>query len=242
MKKVYLLFVASIAIIASAFAEPISIDPAGQYQMKITVETEVSGNVYAKAFAGNNDAFIEIDGPNNVGEGVKVTPFAAGTTLIEGSLMAPYGDLSTIDRILFTFPWTNAGDVTVKAIQILDTDGKDLMEGVTLTSIENTHIAEGITANCSLTDEGDGFSINMSGMPQYAWGAQFMLWIDASGQSTAVDETAAPAISAINGTVYCDTDFVIYNMIGVDVTAQNGSLKGNYIVVAGDQVSKVNVR
>lgn len=69
-----------------------------------------------------------------------------------------------------------------------------------------------------------------------------MLWIDASGQSSAVDETAAPVISAVNGTVYCDTDFVIYNMIGVDVTAQNGSLKGNYIVVAGDQVSKVNVR
>lgn len=242
MKKVYLLFVASIAMIASAFAEPISIDPAGQYQMKITVEAEVSGNVYAKAFGGNDNAFIEIDGPDDAGEGVKLTSFAAGTTPIEGSLMTPYGSLSAIDRILFTFPWTNAGNVTVKEIQILDADGKDLMEGATLTSIENTHIAEGVSATCSLTDEGDGFSINMSGMPQYGWGAQFMLWIDASGQSSAVDETAAPVISAVNGTVYCDTDFVIYNMIGVDVTAQNGSLKGNYIVVAGDQVSKVNVR
>lgn len=157
MKKVYLLFVASIAMIASAFAEPISIDPAGQYQMKITVEAEVSGNVYAKAFAGNNDAFIEIDGPNDVGEGVKLTSFAAGTTPIEGSLMTPYGSLSAIDRILFTFPWTNAGNVTVKEIQILDAEGNNLMDGVTLVSIENTHIDAGVTASCGLTAEGDGF-------------------------------------------------------------------------------------
>ncbi|MEE1183531.1 MAG: starch-binding protein, partial [Paludibacteraceae bacterium] len=45
-----------------------------------------------------------------------------------------------------------------------------------------------------------------------------------------VEEVAAFAIYATNGTIYADCEFAIYNLIGIDVTAQNGSLNGKYIV------------
>ena len=166
MKKIYLLLAASFSMAVSAFAEPLAIDPAGTYQMKVTVEAAAGGNIYAKAFAGDNNSFIELAGPNDVGEGVKLFQFEEGSNPFAGSYMKPYGTLNAIDRILFTFPWTNPGKFTVKDIQILDAEGNNLMDGVTLVSIENTHIAVGLTASCGLTAEGDGFSVELSAQPR----------------------------------------------------------------------------
>lgn len=242
MKKIYLLLAASFSMAVSAFAEPLAIDPAGTYQMKVTVEAAAGGNIYAKAFAGVDNSFIELAGPNDVGEGVKLFQFQEGTNPFEGSYMKPYGTLDAIDRILFTFPWTNPGKFTVKDIQILDAEGNNLMDGVTLVSIENTHIAAGVTASCGLTAEGDGFSVELSAQPTYGWGAQFLLMIDKDNAGTAVAETDAFEISASNGTVCCDGDFRIYDLAGVEVTGQNGSLNGNYIVVANGESVVVNVK
>lgn len=61
-------------------------------------------------------------------------------------------------------------------------------------------------------------------------------------QSSAVEETAEVAISAANGLISADGEMVIYDLIGNDVTAQNGSLKGNYIVVVNGNAQKVNVQ
>ena len=49
-------------------------------------------------------------------------------------------------------------------------------------------------------------------------------------EATSVEELAAYNIYAINGTIYADCEFAIYNLGGIDVTAQNGSLEGNYVV------------
>ena len=61
----------------------------------------------------------------------------------------------------------------------------------------------------------------------------------------AVEETQAAAINiyADHGTIYCEgeVEFKVYNLIGEDVSAQNGSLKGMYIVVAGEEVLKLMV-
>ena len=242
MKKIYLLLAASFSMAVSAFAEPLAIDPAGTYQMKVTVEAAAGGNIYAKAFAGVDISFIELAGPNDVGEGVKLFEFQEGTNTFEGSQMKPYGTLDAIDRILFTFPWTNPGKFTVKDIQILDAEGNNLMDGVTLVSIKNTHIAAGVTASCGLTAEGDGFYVELSAQASYGWGAQFLLMIDKDNAGTAVAETDAFEISASNGTVCCDGDFRIYDLAGVEVTGQNGSLNGNYIVVANGESVVVNVK
>ncbi len=61
---------------------------------------------------------------------------------------------------------------------------------------------------------------------------------------TAILETLADAnITVSGGTISADTDFTIYNTIGKDVTAQNGSLTpGVYVVKVGDDIAKVMVK
>ena len=61
---------------------------------------------------------------------------------------------------------------------------------------------------------------------------------------TAILETLADAnITVSGGTISADTDFTIYNTIGKDVTAQNGSLTpGVYVVKVADDIAKVMVQ
>ena len=47
---------------------------------------------------------------------------------------------------------------------------------------------------------------------------------------TAVEEVEALGIYATDGTIYADDAIIIYTLAGVDVTAQNGSLYGIYVV------------
>ena len=61
---------------------------------------------------------------------------------------------------------------------------------------------------------------------------------------TAILETLADAnITVSGGTISADTDFTIYNTIGQNVNAYNGSLQpGVYIVNIGDDIAKVMVK
>ncbi len=63
-------------------------------------------------------------------------------------------------------------------------------------------------------------------------------------EETAILETLADAnITVTGGTISADTDFTIYNTIGQNVTAKNGSLTpGVYIVNIGDDIAKVMVK
>ena len=63
-------------------------------------------------------------------------------------------------------------------------------------------------------------------------------------EETAILETLADAnITITGGTISADTDFTIYNTIGQNVTAKNGSLTpGVYVVKVGDDIAKVMVK
>ena len=63
-------------------------------------------------------------------------------------------------------------------------------------------------------------------------------------EETAILETLADTnITITSGTISADTDFTIYNTIGQNVTAKNGSLTpGVYIVNIGDDIAKVMVK
>ena len=63
-------------------------------------------------------------------------------------------------------------------------------------------------------------------------------------EPTDVVETLADAnITISDGTISADTDFIIYNTIGQDVTAYNGSLQpGVYVVSIADDVIKVMMK
>lgn len=240
MKKVYVLLAAWFVMVASAFAEGIAINPDNEYQLSLKIDATGGGNIYAKAYAGADASYIETYSDNLL-EGARLSGFSAGQSTISGKLEKPYGGLTSVDRVLFTMPWTQAGTYTISDIKIVDAEGNDLMSDVSFTNIECTFIVSGNPV-CTLGEDGRSFSITLDTYVEgHAWCAQFLLTIEA-GDATAVDETSAPVISAVNGTVYCDTDFVIYNMIGVEVTGQNGSLNGNYIVVANGESVVVNVK
>ena len=57
-----------------------------------------------------------------------------------------------------------------------------------------------------------------------------------------MDETSAAVVTAANGTVYADGELVIYDLVGNNVTAENGNLKGVYVVVVDGVSSKINVQ
>lgn len=57
-----------------------------------------------------------------------------------------------------------------------------------------------------------------------------------------VDETSAAVVTAANGTIYADGELVIYDLVGNNVTAENGNLKGVYVVVVDGVSSKINVQ
>lgn len=59
---------------------------------------------------------------------------------------------------------------------------------------------------------------------------------------TSADEAVEDSIYATNGTVFCSTPFEVYNLVGQNVTAQNGSLFGIYIVKTANAVKTISVK
>ena len=60
--------------------------------------------------------------------------------------------------------------------------------------------------------------------------------------ASAVEETAAVNAYAVGGTIYVDAeDYTIYDLAGQDVTAENGSLNGLYVVKVGNDCVKLIV-
>jgi hypothetical protein len=59
--------------------------------------------------------------------------------------------------------------------------------------------------------------------------------------STDIEENEALNIYANEGTIYCDEEFTIYNLAGLDVTSLNGSLQGVYLVVTAKGNKQVSV-
>ena len=59
---------------------------------------------------------------------------------------------------------------------------------------------------------------------------------------TSADEAVADAIYATNGTVFCSAPFEIFNLAGQNVTSQNGTLNGVFIVKTANMVKTVLVK
>lgn len=59
---------------------------------------------------------------------------------------------------------------------------------------------------------------------------------------TAIEQVEIESLYVENGRIACDYDFRIYDLLGRDVTRQNGQLKGIYIVKTDNMAQKVVVR
>ena len=62
--------------------------------------------------------------------------------------------------------------------------------------------------------------------------------------STAIENATVPTtiVFGRDGRIYGADDMRIYTVLGIDVTAQNGSLNGIYIVKTGNETHKVIVK
>ena len=57
-----------------------------------------------------------------------------------------------------------------------------------------------------------------------------------------IDEVTALSVYANNGTIYGAENGRIYTILGMDVTEQNGNLKGIYVVKVGNKTQKIAVK
>ena len=63
------------------------------------------------------------------------------------------------------------------------------------------------------------------------------------GDATDVEETTASKVIVSGGEISCDADFAVYNISGLNVTAQNGNLTpGVYVVSTTNETIKVLVK
>ena len=74
----------------------------------------------------------------------------------------------------------------------------------------------------------------------------FGLWVspefEVKATSTGVDRVQMPAIYAHQGRIYGAEGARIYDLLGRDVTRQNGSLHGVYVVKTANAAQKVIVK
>ena len=61
------------------------------------------------------------------------------------------------------------------------------------------------------------------------------------GITTDIEEDEALNIYAKEGTIYCDEEFTIYNLAGLNVTSLNGTLQGVYLVVTSRGNKQISV-
>ena len=101
---------------------------------------------------------------------------------------------------------------------------------------------------------GKSETILMSSIANVTAGAkgQFSLYKDSPSKNwylsftldtaTALDKISTASIYALNGTIYASGNLEIFTLTGLNVTSENGNLKGAYIVKVDGKVSKIMVK
>ena len=240
--------------------------PAGTYEFKITNGTwELAYNVYNIDQTQSNPGY---EGTDNI----KFTVASEATitvnlTVIEGGAQivlkssVPFGSATITSWTIVGPSWLMGSEWDTKdtSNDMKNTSGSTwtlVKSGVAFdpSDVEDGKISFKAVANHSYSVgeiPGPGSDASMDA-PTEAGTYDFTFTLDASLQSvmgtfakstgSAVDETSAAVVTAANGTVYADGELVIYDLVGNNVTAENGNLKGVYVVVVDGVSSKINVQ
>lgn len=152
---------------------------------------------------------------------------------------------ATLDSVIVEFDaigWTGTADVATKKV----TYGTTTVEittpaaaafPITAASLQHFRVAFAKVADATLTVEGGALKSRF-----------FLDNLNITEKSTAtppvgIDEvTSKLSVYANNGTIYGAENGRIYTILGMDVTAQNGNLKGIYVVKVGNKTQKIAVK
>lgn len=240
--------------------------PAGTYEFKITDGTwKLAYNVYNVDAAQSTPGY---EGTDNI----KFTVASEATitvnlTVIEGGAQivlkssVPFGSATITSWTIVGPSWLMGSewDTNDTSNDMKNTSGSTwtlVKSGVAFdpSDVENGTIGFKAVANHSYSVgqiPGPSSDASMDA-PTEAGTYDFTFTLDVSLQSvigtfakstgSAVDETSAAVVTAANGTVYADGELVIYDLVGNNVTAENGNLKGVYVVVVDGVSSKINVQ
>lgn len=74
------------------------------------------------------------------------------------------------------------------------------------------------------------------------WGETDGTWSTYSPTPVGVSQTELMELYANNGTIYASGNLEIFTLTGLNVTSENGNLKGAYIVKVDGKVSKIMVK
>lgn len=151
---------------------------------------------------------------------------------------------ATLDSVIVEFDaigWTGTADVATKKV----TYGTTTVEittpaaaafPITAASLQHFRVAFAKVADATLTIEGGGLK------------SRFFLDNLSITETVTVtppvgiDEVTALSVYANNGTIYGAENGRIYTILGMDVTEQNGNLKGIYVVKVGNKTQKIAVK
>ena len=108
---------------------------------------------------------------------------------------------------------------------------------VCISSVFEDNFTAGLNTTCKL-------NVRYSALEQYKTADVWKEFadIEAFDAPTAVDEVTINKIWSDKGTIYSTDEFVIYDVLGRDVTENNGKLKGIYIVKTVNGTQKVTVK
>ena len=252
----------SISFSATAIAMPAFIDLQAPAFEQIYVGETIKGMTQYKVENATNieatltgDAVFTIASTNNGSVTIQFAPTSAGT--FNGTLTL------TADGVVSESISFSATAIAMPVISDLQAPAFEEIYVGNFTNATATYKLENATeATATLTGD-DVFFIKKESlgevqivfMPETAGTFTATLTITSGGVSesiafsaTAVVETptAAEEVEAVNiyakdGTIYCDQAFSIYNLAGIDVTYQNGSLQGVYLVKTNNTYQQVSV-
>lgn len=151
---------------------------------------------------------------------------------------------ATLDSVIVEFDaigWTGTGDAATKKV----TYGTTTVEittpaaaafPITAASLQHFRVAFAKVADATLTIEGSALK------------SRFFLDNLSITETVTVtppvgiDEVTSMSVYANNGTIYGAENGRIYTILGMDVTEQNGNLKGIYVVKVGNKTQKIAVK
>lgn len=151
---------------------------------------------------------------------------------------------ATLDSVIVEFDaigWTGTADVATKKV----TYGTTTVEittpaaaafPITAASLQHFRVAFAKVADATLTVEGGALK------------SRFFLDNLSITETVTVtppvgiDQVTSMSVYANNGTIYGAENGRIYTILGMDVTEQNGNLKGIYVVKVGNKTQKIAVK
>lgn len=151
---------------------------------------------------------------------------------------------ATLDSVIVEFDaigWTGTSDAATKKV----TYGTTTVEITTTplaafpleaANFESFRVAFAKVADATLTIEGGGTKSRF-----------FLDNLSITETATAtppvgIDQVTSMSVYANNGTIYGAENGRIYTILGMDVTEQNGNLKGIYVVKVGNKTQKIAVK